>query len=98
LSSFSGPEQTVGATNRSRSDNLQRVLVIAGEEFFDMGRYLVAGSLLAAAMQTLVPQSLLLQFGQGAATSVLARSHRQPAPPARKTLPALRRNQRAGAR
>jgi uncharacterized membrane protein YraQ (UPF0718 family) len=29
------------------------MMVIAGDEFFEMGRYLVIGSLLAALMQTL---------------------------------------------
>jgi uncharacterized membrane protein YraQ (UPF0718 family) len=66
-----GPELVERPTSRSLPDHLRRMLLIAGEEFFDMGRYLVAGSLLAAAMQTLVPQSTLLQFGQGAVTSVL---------------------------
>jgi uncharacterized membrane protein YraQ (UPF0718 family) len=36
---------------------LRRMMVIAGDEFFEMGRYLVIGSLLAALMQTFVPQS-----------------------------------------
>jgi uncharacterized membrane protein YraQ (UPF0718 family) len=48
-----------------------QVLSIAGDDFLDMGRYLVTGSLLAAAMQTLVPQSALLTLGGGALSSVL---------------------------
>ena len=36
---------------------LRRVAVIAADEFFEMGRYLVIGSLLAALLQTLVPQT-----------------------------------------
>jgi hypothetical protein len=47
-------------------------MAIAGDDFFDMGRYLVAGSLLAAAMQTVVPQPVLLSLGDGAVTSILA--------------------------
>ena len=47
-------------------------LTAAGDDFLDMGRYLVAGSLLAAAMQTLVPQSILLAIGRGPVTSVVA--------------------------
>lgn len=47
-------------------------LAIAGDDFFDMGRYLIVGSMLAAGMQTLVPQPVLLQLGGGAVTSILA--------------------------
>jgi uncharacterized membrane protein YraQ (UPF0718 family) len=47
-------------------------LAIAGDDFFDMGRYLVAGSMLAAGMQTVVPQPLLLALGGGAVTSIVA--------------------------
>lgn len=41
----------------------QRVAQITADEFFEMGRYLVIGALLAALMQSLIPQSLLLQTG-----------------------------------
>jgi uncharacterized membrane protein YraQ (UPF0718 family) len=51
---------------------LQQALTTAGDDFLDMARYLIIGSLLAATMQTLVPQTLLLAIGQGAVTSVLA--------------------------
>ncbi len=44
---------------------------LAGDDFLDMVRYLIAGSMLAAAMQTLVPQSALLAVGQGPVLSVL---------------------------
>jgi uncharacterized membrane protein YraQ (UPF0718 family) len=47
-------------------------LGVAGDDFFDMGRYLVAGSMLAAAMQTVTPQPVLLGLGSGAITSILA--------------------------
>jgi uncharacterized membrane protein YraQ (UPF0718 family) len=50
---------------------LRQATQIAGDEFFEMGLYLVIGSLLAALMQTLVPQSLLLALGSGPFTSVL---------------------------
>jgi uncharacterized membrane protein YraQ (UPF0718 family) len=50
---------------------IRRVLVIATDEFFEMGRYLVIGSALAAGMQTIVPQSLLLSIGSGPVISVL---------------------------
>jgi len=51
---------------------LQQAFTTAGDDFLDMARYLIIGSLLAATMQTLVPQTLLLSIGQGAVTSVLA--------------------------
>lgn len=44
---------------------------VASDEFFDMGRYLILGSMLAALMQTLVPQSTLLALGSGPVSSVL---------------------------
>jgi uncharacterized membrane protein YraQ (UPF0718 family) len=60
------------ASPPSLSSRLTRALAVAGEEFFEMGRYLVLGSLLAAGMQTVVPQSALLAIGGGALSSVLA--------------------------
>lgn len=53
-------------------ERIQLALRIAGDEFFEMGRYLIIGSLLAALMQTLVPQSILSTLGSGPLTSVLA--------------------------
>ena len=50
---------------------IQRILLIAMDELFEMGRYLIMGSLLAAAMQTFIPQSFLLQVGGGPVLSVL---------------------------
>lgn len=52
-------------------DRLYRALLTAGEEFFEMGRYLVVGALLAAAMQTIVPQAVILSIGQGPVSSVV---------------------------
>jgi uncharacterized protein len=49
---------------------LRRMMVIAGDEFFEMGRYLVIGSLLAALMQTFVPQQALIAAGQGPLLSI----------------------------
>lgn len=54
------------------SARLWAALSIAGDDFFDMGRYLVAGSMLAAAMQTVVPQPVLLALGSGTITSIVA--------------------------
>jgi uncharacterized protein len=45
---------------------------IAASEFFEMGRYLVIGCLMAAAMQTFVPQEALLALGNDPVVSVLA--------------------------
>lgn len=50
---------------------LRDALRNAGDEFFEMGRYLVIGSLLAAGMQTLVSQDVLLALGRGPVISVL---------------------------
>lgn len=50
---------------------LRGALAIAGDEFFEMGRYLIIGSLLAALLQTLVPQAALLALGSGPLLSVL---------------------------
>ncbi|MCS6825810.1 MAG: permease [Caldilinea sp.] len=51
---------------------LRQAFNLAGDDFFDMARYLILGSMLAAGMQTLVPQSTLLAIGQGSVISVLA--------------------------
>lgn len=50
---------------------LEHVLVIGADEFFEIGRYLVIGALLAALMQTFVPQPALLAVGRGPILSVL---------------------------
>jgi uncharacterized membrane protein YraQ (UPF0718 family) len=50
---------------------LRRTLNLASGEFFEMGRYLVVGGLLAAGLQTLVPQQALLALGTGPVISVL---------------------------
>jgi len=43
----------------------------AGDDFLDMVRYLIVGCMIAASMQTLLPQSALLAVGQGPVISVL---------------------------
>lgn len=53
------------------SVRVRQSLNTAGDDFLDMVRYLIIGSMLAAAMQTLVPQALLLSVGQGPVVSVL---------------------------
>jgi hypothetical protein len=55
----------------AESDRLRRILAHARGEFFEMGRFLVLGALLAAALQTLIPQQPLLALGSGPVVSVL---------------------------
>ncbi|RIK28727.1 MAG: hypothetical protein DCC55_38500 [Chloroflexi bacterium] len=55
----------------SMGDRTRQALNTAGDDFLDMARYLIIGSMLAATMQTLVPQTTLLAIGQGPVTSVL---------------------------
>jgi uncharacterized protein len=50
---------------------LRDALISANGEFFEMGRYLIIGSMLAAAMQTLVSQEVLLALGRGPVVSVI---------------------------
>ena len=50
---------------------VQRVLQLAAEEFFEMGRYLTIGAMLAALMQTFIPQSALLGLGEGPFSSII---------------------------
>lgn len=57
--------------NRPPDSPLRQVLNHASDEFFEMSRYLIAGSMLAAGLQTLVPQSALLALGNGPVVSVL---------------------------
>jgi uncharacterized membrane protein YraQ (UPF0718 family) len=52
-------------------ERLQQAMMTAGDDFLDIARYLIIGSLLAAAMQTLVSQASLLAIGQGPVLSVL---------------------------
>lgn len=54
-----------------RVAKLWQALAIGGDDFLDMARYLVAGSLLAAGMQTAVHQSALLALGSGPVLSVI---------------------------
>jgi uncharacterized membrane protein YraQ (UPF0718 family) len=51
---------------------IRDALRLAADEFFEMGRYLIVGSLLAAALQTLVSQEMLLALGRGPVVSVIA--------------------------
>jgi uncharacterized protein len=44
---------------------------VAGDDFLDMVRFLILGCMLAATMQTFLPQSVLLQLGEGPVVSVI---------------------------
>ena len=50
---------------------LRQVVIIAGDEFFEMGRYLVIGSMMAALLQTFIPQQVLAALGRGPVLSVV---------------------------
>jgi uncharacterized protein len=56
---------------RTLRHGLMAAMRSANTEFFDMGKYLVIGSLLAAGMQTLVAQETLTALGRGPVVSVL---------------------------
>jgi uncharacterized membrane protein YraQ (UPF0718 family) len=51
--------------------SLLNAATVATDEVFEMGRYLIIGSMLAAGMQTLVSQDTLLALGQGPVLSVI---------------------------
>ncbi len=55
----------------SARERLLSALQIASDEFFEMGRFLIMGSALAALLQTLVPQESLLALGTGPVLSVV---------------------------
>lgn len=55
----------------SVAEKFRKALLITVDEFFDMGRYLIIGSLLAAGLQTFIAQSSLLAIGSGPVLSVL---------------------------
>ncbi|MFQ3567617.1 MAG: permease [Aggregatilineales bacterium] len=56
---------------KSLKTGLRDALSMAVDEFFEMGRYLVIGTLLAAAMQTLISQDMLMALGRGPVISVI---------------------------
>jgi len=49
----------------------QQVFQIALDEFFEIGRYLILGGLIAAGLQAFIPQAILLNIGKGPVLSVL---------------------------
>ena len=52
-------------------DKVRQAFLIATDEFFEIGRYLVIGSMIAAGLQTFIPQATLLSIGNGPLASVL---------------------------
>jgi uncharacterized membrane protein YraQ (UPF0718 family) len=50
---------------------LSQAMATASSDFFDMGRFLVIGCMMAAGMQTFVPQETLLAIGSDTLSSVL---------------------------
>lgn len=57
--------------SKSFAEKIRAAFVITADEFFEMGRYLIVGALLAAGLQTFIPQSILLTIGSGPVLSVL---------------------------
>jgi uncharacterized membrane protein YraQ (UPF0718 family) len=55
----------------SMAEKIRHALAICADEFFEMGRYLIIGAVLAALLQTFIPQSALLAVGSGPVFSVL---------------------------
>lgn len=51
---------------------LQSAFGVAADDFFDMGRYLVIGTLIATTLQTFVPQQYLVNIGRSPLSSVIA--------------------------
>ncbi|MCL4869523.1 MAG: permease [Anaerolineae bacterium] len=58
--------------SHSLIDRVWNALAIGGDDLLDMSRYLILGSMIAAAMQTFVPQSTLLALGSGPIISIVA--------------------------
>ncbi|MBP7690894.1 MAG: permease [Anaerolineales bacterium] len=71
LPRIAGASQPAPPAAPPPAQRLWQVLGIAVDEFFEMGRYVVIGGLLAAGLQTLVPQSALLAVSAGPVVSVL---------------------------
>jgi uncharacterized membrane protein YraQ (UPF0718 family) len=60
-----------GTVAPSFFQKIQKALLICADEFFEMGRYLIIGAVLAAGLQTFIPQNTLLSIGTGPLFSVL---------------------------
>jgi uncharacterized protein len=69
--SVASSQPSAPAVKPPLKQRITRVFLVAADEFFEMGRFLILGALLAALMQTFVRQSALLEIGQGPVLSVL---------------------------
>jgi len=65
------PRDMIASANPTLGNNLYRAIKVASYEFFEMGRFLVVGCLLAALMQTVVTQETLVNLGEGPLLSVI---------------------------
>jgi uncharacterized membrane protein YraQ (UPF0718 family) len=54
-----------GSFHVHRGSRVEEMMKHAGGEFFDMGKYLILGSLITAAIQSFIPRSELIGIGQG---------------------------------
>ena len=54
---------TLTSTGGTNKEKILQSIVIAGDEFFDIGLYFIIGAFLAALLQTFVPQNVLLAMG-----------------------------------
>lgn len=66
-----GHDHEHSTTGMSLPGRIVQSLKLGSDEFFEMGRYLVIGSMLAALMQTVVSQEVLLSLGSGPLISVV---------------------------
>ena len=70
---YGGTEEISLQTRRPKwYAGLNHAARVAIDDFFDMGRFLVVGSLLAAALQTFADSRILLEIGQAPVRSVFA--------------------------
>lgn len=67
----SGEELKLKVPQKPLSARLYEAMQVGSDEFFEMGRYLIIGSMLAALMQTVVSQEVLLSLGRGPFVSVI---------------------------
>lgn len=70
-SPYSYQQDSASSIKADSGGRFYNALRIASDEFFDMGRFLVIGSLTAALLQTAVPQETLLSIGEGPLLSVI---------------------------
>lgn len=67
-----GCGHTHNVPNPGLVEKVYSTLLHAGEEFFDMGKYLILGAFLTALMQTFIPRAIILSIGQDVVSSNVA--------------------------